>query len=176
MSEMDQDNPKYSGIQKLYFQDDGVIPNHPRLPVLLYRGVWLAESALAEARLNQNGWGNSWVNGVFDYHHYHSNAHEALAVISGFVKLTLGGEKGQKVYLESGDVVVLPAGTGHKRLEASSDFRIAGAYPGGMSYNTRTGEQRERPKVLQEIQEVPIPDTDPVYGLAGPLTKLWYKS
>lgn len=175
MSEMHNVNEEYSGIQSFYFQDDGIIPNHPHYPVLLYKGVWLAESHLAEARLNQNGWGNSWVNGVFNYHHYHSNAHEALAVISGFVKLTLGGEKGQKVYLESGDVVVLPAGTGHKRLEASSDFRIAGAYPGDMSYNTRTGVQGERPKVLQEIEEVPIPDTDPVYGIDGPLTKLWSK-
>lgn len=167
MSDQRQDN---NAVQRMYFQDDGVIPNHPHLPVLLYKGVWRTEPVSAESRLNRNGWGNSWINGVLDYHHYHSNAHEALAVISGFVKLIIGGEKGQKVVLESGDVVVLPAGTGHKRLEGSPDFRIAGAYPGGMSYNTRTGE---RPKVLQEIKAVSTPDTDPVYGKGGPLTKLW---
>ncbi|MGQ8873279.1 cupin domain-containing protein [Paenibacillus sp. TSA_86.1] len=164
---------EFSDIQHMYFKDDGVMPNHPNLPVLLYKGVWQTEPARAEFNLNRNGWGNSWVNGVFDYHHYHSNSHEVLAVISGFVQLILGGEKGQKVYLESGDVVVLPAGTGHKRLEASPDFRIAGAYPGGMSYNTRTGKQSERPQVLQEIQAVPLPETDPVYGKGGPLTELW---
>ncbi|MNW64285.1 hypothetical protein D3C74_425570 [compost metagenome] len=68
---------------------------------------------------------------------------------------------------------MLPAGTGHKRLEASADFRIAGAYPGGMSYNTRTGEENDRAKALQEIREVPIPDTDPVYGQDGPLMEIW---
>lgn len=170
---MSDPKPNYNEIQRMHFQDDGVIPNHPVLPVILYKGVWRIEPAHAASRLNRNGWGNSWINGVFDFHHYHSNAHEALAVVSGFVKLIIGGEQGKKVYLESGDVVVLPAGTGHKRLEASPDFRIAGAYPGGMSYNTRTGEEGERPNVLREIQEVPLPETDPVYGKDGPLTKLW---
>lgn len=160
-------------IETLYFQNNGVIPNHPTLPVLLYKNVWAEEALHAESLLNRHGWGNSWLNGVFNYHHYHSNAHEALAVVSGFVKLILGGEHGQKVYLQTGDVVVLPAGTGHKRLEASADFRIAGAYPGGMSYNTRTGEENDRAKALQEIQEVPIPDTDPVYGQDGPLMEIW---
>ncbi|MCM3135642.1 cupin domain-containing protein [Paenibacillus polysaccharolyticus] len=163
----------HSDIQSMNFQDDGVIPNHPYLPVLLYKGVWCTEPTRAESNLNRNGWGNSWINGVYDYHHYHSNAHEALAVISGFVRLIIGGENGKKVYLESGDVVVLPAGTGHKRLEASPDFQVAGAYPGGMRYNTRTGKPGERPEVLQEILEVPVPGTDPVYGEGGPLTWLW---
>ncbi|WP_434748895.1 cupin domain-containing protein [Paenibacillus amylolyticus] len=170
---MSDPKQEFSDIQQMYFKDDGVMPNHPNLPVLLYKGVWRSEPVRAEFNLNRNGWGNSWVNGVYDYHHYHSNAHEVLAVMSGFVQLILGGEKGQKVYLKSGDVVVLPAGTGHKRLKASPDFRIAGAYPEGMSYNTRTGKQGERPQVLQEIQAVPLPGTDPVYGKDGPLTKLW---
>ena len=85
-----------SGIQHMHFQDDGVIPNHPNLPVLLYKGIWRTKPAHAEFNLNRNGWGNSWINGVYDFHHYHSNAHEALAVMSGFVKLILGGEKGQR--------------------------------------------------------------------------------
>lgn len=162
-----------NNVQTMLFQDDGVIPNHPSLPVLLYRGIWATDPSRAESLLNQNGWGNSWINGVFNYHHYHSNAHEVLAVVSGWVELILGGEHGKVVRLQAGDVVVLPAGTGHKRLSASLDFRIAGAYPGGMSYNTRTGEPGERPKVLREIQEVPIPETDPVYGQEGPLLELW---
>lgn len=160
-------------VQTMLFQDDGVIPNHPSLPVLLYKGIWAKDSSRAESLLNRNGWGNSWINGVFDYHHYHSNAHEVLAVVSGWVQLILGGEHGQTVRLQAGDVVVLPAGTGHKRLSASLDFRIAGAYPGGMSYNTRTGKPGERPEVLREIQDVPIPDTDPVYGQEGPLLEIW---
>ncbi|WJH27224.1 cupin domain-containing protein [Paenibacillus sp. CC-CFT742] len=168
-------NESRDNIETFYFQDDGVIPNNPNLPVLLYKGVWAKDPSGAESLLNSNHWGNSWINGVFDYHHFHSNAHEALAVVSGFVQLILGGEQGQRVYLQTGDIVVLPAGTGHKRLEASSDFRIAGAYPGGTNYNTRTGDPAERPEVLREIQGVPIPDTDPVYGNEGPLLELWNK-
>ncbi|WP_416293350.1 cupin domain-containing protein [Paenibacillus illinoisensis] len=168
-------NESRDNIETFYFQDDGLIPNNPNLPVLLYKGVWAKDPSRAESLLNSNHWGNSWINGVFDYHHFHSNAHEALAVVSGFVQLILGGEQGQRVYLQTGDIVVLPAGTGHKRLEASSDFRIAGAYPGGTSYNTRTGDPAERPEVLREIQGVPIPDTDPVYGNEGPLLELWNK-
>ncbi|MEK4438690.1 hypothetical protein [Paenibacillus sp. FSL K6-2862] len=168
-------NESRDNLETFYFKDDGVIPNNPNLPVLLYKGVWSKDPSRAESLLNSNNWGNSWINGVFDYHHFHSNAHEALAVVSGFVQLILGGDKGQRVYLQTGDIVVLPAGTGHKRLEASSDFRIAGAYPGGTSYNTRTGDPRERPEVLREIGNVPIPETDPVYGNEGPLLELWNK-
>lgn len=169
---MEQTDPQ---VHTLFLHDDGVIPNHPTLPVLIYQGVWADNPSSAEQKMNDHRWGNSWVNGVFDYHHYHSNAHEALAVISGSVQIILGGEHGQVVTLQAGDIVVLPAGTGHKRLHASLDFRIAGAYPAGMKYNTRTGGPNERPQALCEIQEVPLPDTDPVYGEDGPLLKLWGK-
>ncbi|WP_128104655.1 cupin domain-containing protein [Paenibacillus sp. DCT19] len=169
---MEQTDPQ---VQTLFLHDDGVIPNNPTLPVLIYHGVWADSPSSAEQKMNDHHWGNSWVNGVFDYHHYHSNAHEALAVISGSVQIILGGEHGQVVTLQTGDVVVLPAGTGHKRLHASLDFRIAGAYPAGMNYNTRTGDPSERPQAVREIQQVPVPDSDPVYGSDGPLLKLWGK-
>lgn len=42
-----------------------------------------------------------------------------------------------------------------------------------MSYNTCTGEEDDRAKVIQEIREVPIPNTDPVYGHHGPLLEIW---
>lgn len=48
-------------------------------------------------RLEANGWGGTWVWQVFAYHHYHPNAHEALAVVSGHAELMLGGRKGQRV-------------------------------------------------------------------------------
>ncbi len=160
-------------IHTRLFTDDGTIPNHPTLPVVIYSGAFPASPDAMEDVFNRNGWLNSWTNGVFDYHHYHSNAHEVLGVIGGEVTLRLGGEQGETVTLRAGDVVVLPAGTGHRRLDASSDFRIVGAYPQGMSYNVRTGAPGEHEQALKEIPHVPVPDTDPVFGEQGPLLEHW---
>ncbi|USB33018.1 cupin domain-containing protein [Paenibacillus sp. YPG26] len=153
--------------------DDGIIPNNPDLPVLVYPEVFKHHPHKTEAIFNSHGWLNSWTNGVFSYHHYHSNCHEVLGVIRGTVLLQLGGEQGQQIRLNTGDVALLPAGTGHKKLSASPDFQIVGAYPGGMEYNTRRGTAEDRQKALAEIPEVPIPDTDPVNGKAGPVHTLW---
>lgn len=162
-----------ANLRKLFFSDDGVIPNHPRLPVLVYTAALESDPGHAEELFNRHNWRNSWVNGVFDYHHYHSNSHEVLGVISGEAELLIGGEHGELLTLRAGDVIVLPAGTGHKKISASSDFRIAGAYPDGVEYNTRTGKPGDRPDAVEEIQRVPVPDMDPVYGKHGPLTRIW---
>ena len=164
---------KSSEVTTLFFQDDGKIPNNPKLPVLLYSGALRSQARETERIFNQNGWLNSWSNGVFPYHHYHSNAHEVLGVISGSAVLQLGGEQGSEVELCTGDVVVLPAGTGHKRISSSNDFLVAGAYPEGMEYNTRRGEASDRPLALEEMNSVPLPASDPVYGSDGPLIREW---
>jgi uncharacterized protein YjlB len=47
---------------------------------------------------------------------------------------------------------------------------VVGAYPKGQeSYDLRTGEERERPGVLENIRGVPLPETDPLFGEGGPL-------
>ena len=159
--------------QTFFLKDDGIIPNNPNLPVILYKQAIENPVSTMENLFNKNQWLNSWTNGVFDYHHYHSNSHEALGVIKGTATLMIGGENGVEVEIQAGDVVVLPAGTGHKRLYASSDFTIVGAYPEGKEYNTRYGKISERPEALEEISKVPVPKTDPVTGKEGPLLKEW---
>ncbi|OXM14311.1 cupin domain-containing protein [Paenibacillus herberti] len=159
--------------QKLFFQDDGLIPNHPSLPVLVYRSP-VKKTESMEQLFASHGWGNNWTNGVYPYHHYHSNTHEALGVVSGTAMLQLGGPTGETVEVSSGDVLVLPAGTGHRRLSASSSFRISGGYPGGVSYNMRHAENKDRQLALEEIPSVLLPGTDPVYGVAGPLLRAWH--
>ncbi len=160
--------------QTFFFEDDGRIPNNPELPVILYDQAVDNPESTMESLFNKNQWLNSWTNGVFDYHHYHSNSHEVLGVISGEATLMIGGETGREIHVQSGDVIVLPAGTGHKRHRASSDFSVVGAYPDGMDYNTKYGKENERPEVLEEISKVPIPKTDPITGKEGPLLKEWH--
>ncbi|MBD1381098.1 cupin domain-containing protein [Metabacillus arenae] len=155
------------------FQDDGIIPNNSKLSVLLYPGVFKDQPNDIEEIFNKNNWLNSWTNGVFNYHHYHSNAHEVLGVMKGSATIQLGGEQGKEVIVAEGDVLVLPAGTGHKKIKSSPDFRVVGAYPNGMSHNMKTGEQSERPVVFEEISQVPLPERDPVYGAEGPLLDNW---
>lgn len=162
-----------ASLKLLHFKDDGHIPNHPRLPVLLYEGALEGKENETKEIFLANGWSNSWTNGVFGYHHYHSNTHEALAVIRGSATLKLGGEYGQEVTVKKGDLLVLPAGTGHKKIDSSPDFSVVGAYPEGMDYNLKTGSPGERPHVLEEIARVPMPERDPVFGPDGPLVRCW---
>jgi len=160
-------------INTLYFGDDGKIPNNAFYPLILYRAA--LENHNAMALFNKNNWTNAWQNGVFPYHHYHSNTHEVLGIVKGEASITFGGEKGETIRVEEGDVVVIPAGVGHKREQASSDFLVVGAYPDGRDHDLRTGEPNERPTVLENIQNVPVPEFDPVFGVDGPLKKSWTK-
>ena len=157
------------------FDDDGSIPNSP-LPLLLYPDALSKEQrqpANCRKLLKSHGWSNTWVNGIFSYHHYHSNAHEVLAVLDGQAKVLLGGAEGKQVSLSAGDVVLIPAGTGHCRLSSSSDFKVMGAYDRGKDHDLCRGKPEERPQVLENIKEVPMPEQDPVTGEQSPLYDYW---
>lgn len=148
-------------------EDDGTFPNSP-LPVILYpRAIPLDAHdpcAAFEERFRANGWGGTWRNGIFDYHHYHATAHEVLGCARGWVRVLLGGPHGREVRLTAGDVVLLPAGTAHRNLEHSTDYRIVGAYPPGQHPDMKYGEREEYATAKRAIQHVPLPDTDPVTG------------
>lgn len=157
------------------FEDDGSIPNSP-VPLLLYPGALRGEQQSATACrkvLKDHGWSNSWVNGIFSYHHYHSNAHEVLAVIGGSADVIFGGKEGEEISMNRGDVVLIPAGTGHCRLKSSSDFQVVGAYAGGREHDLCRGREDERPQVLENIAQVPLPEQDPVTGEKNPLYRYW---
>ena len=161
-------------------EDDGTFPNHGTLPLLAYVGaVDLPNdnpAAAYEELFHGNQWGNSWRNGVYSFHHYHSTAHEVLGVYSGTARIQFGGEDGVVVSVKRGDVLIIPAGVAHKNLSASGDFRVVGAYPRGQRPDTNSGKAGERPRVDQNIANVALPETDPVYGADGPLVKQWSKS
>ena len=81
--------------------DDGVFPNNGTLPLLVYRRALNAELPDLAARVRklygENAWGRSWVNGIYDFHHYHSTAHEVLAVCGGRATVQFGGERGRAI-------------------------------------------------------------------------------
>jgi uncharacterized protein YjlB len=144
------------------------IPNNPRVPVLIYRGVDGAAAGPEAARelFREHGWGGSWVNGVFDFHHFHSTSHEALAVVAGQATLELGGPQGEAFEVVAGDVLVLPAGTGHRRATARNGFTVVGAYPRGQeNYDLLRGDDPAEVEAARErIAALEAPGQDPVGG------------
>jgi len=155
------------------FEDDGAIPNS-RLPALVYHGVPAARRAAdCEQLFAANGWLGAWRNGIYPFHHFHSTAHEVLGIASGRAIVMLGGPGGSELSVTRGDVLVLPAGTGHCNLRASDDLLVIGAYPDGMHWDLRRGDPAEHDEATTNIEAVPIPGADPVEGADGALTELW---
>jgi uncharacterized protein YjlB len=112
------------------FQIQGRWRNSQQSPLapLVYRGAVslpgnLDPAAVMEDLFGENGWGDSWRNGIYDYVHYHSRIHEALGIARGQGKVRFGGNKGTTVQLKAGDVAILPAGTGHQCRERGVSCR-----------------------------------------------------
>jgi uncharacterized protein YjlB len=160
------------------FQDDGLIPNNPDLDFIQYRSaVRLQRSedpaAVFEVLFEKNGWTGAWRNGIYDYVHYHPQTHEVLGLAAGKARVQFGGPKGKVLALKAGDVVILPAGTGHQALSASKDLVVVGAYPAKGKYDEYEGSLQEHGRALRMIPKVSLPTKDPVYGSDAGLRRIW---
>jgi uncharacterized protein YjlB len=157
--------------------EDHPFPNNSRLPLLVYRGVFArAEDDLAgafERAFTQHGWGNGWRDGIHDFDHFHSTAHEVLGCYRGDAEVRFGGPRGVVVRFATGDAVVVPAGVAHRSIRASSEFAVVGAYAQDRDWDMNCGHAGERPGVDANIAALPLPDTDPVRGMSGPLVRAW---
>jgi uncharacterized protein YjlB len=130
----------------------GAIPNHPRWPLLVYPAVVADVSPETFERLfTRHRWPTAWRNGVFPFHQF-------------------GGDAGVTLTAKRGDVIVLPAGTGHKRISSRGALGIVGAYPEGQHPDTCRPGSKELSEV---VLRVPLPACDPVYGAEGPLFRHW---
>ncbi|MGO7804847.1 cupin [Rhizobium ruizarguesonis] len=148
------------------------IPNNPHLPVLVYWGLFSDGGPTDfKSRFAANGWTGIWTNGVFDYQHYHSGAHEVLGIALGSATLLIGGPGGQPIAVAAGDCLVLPAGTGHRNLGCTSDFKVIGAYLKGQQADIQTSAPSS--EMLAKISSVPLPHTDPIQGSSGFLKEKW---
>ena len=137
------------------FKNDGLVPNHPRWPFVIYKGAVDFDdehdpTAVIEDLFEANGWGDTWRDGIYDYVHYHSRIHEVLGIARGRGLVRFGGSKGRIFKLRAGDVAVLPAGTGHQCLSADEDFLVVGAYPSTGTYDECTTIE-VRPRALKTI-------------------------
>lgn len=163
------------------FAADHEVPNNPRLPLIVYRGVLRLDpafdpAAIFEAAFAANGWGASWRNGIYPFRHFHTRTHEVLGIARGTARVEFGGAAGAQLDVGAGDVAILPAGTGHKRLAQSADLLVVGAYPETSDIDQKRAGEIDVARALATIARVPDPPNDPVYGADGPLSSLWRAS
>jgi len=161
----------------------GIIPNHPKWPLLVYPSAVAVAgpdpAAAFERLFDANRWPAAWRNGVYPYHHFHTTAHEALGVYSGEVTVQFGGEDGVTITAKPGDVIVLPAGTGHKKIASRGNLGIVGAYPEGqqadmnVAHGAAPASSDKGAHAARAAARVPLPARDPVYGAQGPLFAHW---
>ncbi len=151
------------------------VPNNRRLSVVIYcHALNAGDKDLADrfdALFAQNEWPPQWRDGIFDYHHFHSTAREALGIASGSAHVILGGPGGRVVHVEAGDALLLPAGTGHCLQSFEGRLLVVGACPPGQQWDIRrealTLQEREA------MESLPFPMSDPVFGSRGPLPDHW---
>ena len=122
-------------IRKYHLQPTELIPNSPR-PLLHYKnaippkpGGAHRDAVSVYDTFTQNGWRVAWIfrYGQTQLSHYHSRAHECMAVLSGTATIRFGAadtsadlqentygdafeKSGVEVTAEAGDVFVIPAG------------------------------------------------------------------
>ncbi|KAL4863519.1 hypothetical protein BDV12DRAFT_206404 [Aspergillus spectabilis] len=169
------------------------VPNS-RLPILVYRGA-LDDTSPRNIlnTIEPNGWikGGQWK--TYKVPHFHTQCHECYGIIRGGSVYRLGvgpidpetDEQGKKygieLRVEKGDVFFLPAGVCHASVDSWDDYEFIGLYPNGLLDSTNhrfdmnyAMKHPDETTLLGELSDsVPIPPLDPLYGLEGPLPRLW---
>jgi uncharacterized protein YjlB len=161
-----------------YLEENHPFPNNA-LPVILYPnsltttlGTDYASSDIIHL-FEKHNYSNAWTNGIHSFHHFHATVHEVLACFSGEASVQLGGPNGKIVTFSKGDALLLPAGTSHKKVSATDDFKIVGAYPNGEEFDMEKGDRERYEELIAIISEVPIPALDSIEGENGAVHQYW---
>src|SRR5437899_804123 len=86
-------------IIKHYLSGDKNFPNNEH-PLLIYKNALTLNASdnqnavVFERLFRKNDWNPSWRAGIYDFHHYHSTAHEVLGIFNGHAKVQFGGPLG----------------------------------------------------------------------------------
>lgn len=153
-----------TAIKTFRLADDGLVPNNPELPLIVYSKAFGPDTTPSqiEAHFRRSGWANAWINGIYPFHHYHATVHEVLGIAEGAAKVQFGGPAGPMLDLTTGDAVLIPAGVGHCRVSAAANLTVVGAYPDGADWDLVRATPEARLAALARISSVPAPRRDPV--------------
>lgn len=144
-------------------------------PLMVYHSAFppkeVTASALESHVENIGAVVPGWRYSMFPYSHFHSNTHEVLCIAAGRAVCCFGHEENPDRYeaeLSKGDVVVVPAGVGHRLLkDIDGGFHMVGCYPPGKQWDMCYGKPGEEKKI-EGIKGVGWFDKDPIYGEKGP--------
>ncbi|OKP13878.1 hypothetical protein PENSUB_453 [Penicillium subrubescens] len=143
------------GIKQYHLFPTKLVPNSPR-PLLHYKSVLPKHPNTSHCDpvsvwnlFTKNDWDVQWIfrYGPTQLSHYHSQAHECMAVLSGTAKIRFGvadtspdmhentygsarEDGGVVLHAEAGDVFVIPAGVAHKTHDTKPDAEFALLSPG----------------------------------------------
>lgn len=156
----------------------GLVPNTSlqHHPLLIYHSAFLSPTSASaiESHLSSVGVVDpQWRYTMYSTTHFHSTAHEVLCVSGGRARLCFGGEDNEgrvEPVVQAGDVMVVPAGVGHRLLEDmdAGGFQMVGSYPkGSESWDMCYGAADEEAKV-ESIKSLSWFTKDPIYGDQGP--------
>ncbi|CAK7563979.1 MAG: hypothetical protein SEPTF4163_001862 [Sporothrix epigloea] len=167
-----------------YLKRNQHAPNNA-FPVLVYRQCLPlpVSEEKTTAFLEAHAWEKKGTWGHIGVRHFHPNVHECYGVIAGESTMLVGcgsddpDDSGQEIELSVGDVIVLPAGTGHCNLQSTKNYLYVGVYPsGGPMYKAELGKEGADVAALRrEVDSVAMPLEDPVSGKDGALLKLWVR-
>ncbi|KAK2768573.1 hypothetical protein FQN54_000429 [Arachnomyces sp. PD_36] len=159
--------------RKYHLFPTDLVPNSPR-PLLHYKDVLSRKPGSSHCDptdvwdlFSENGWKVSWIfrYGPTQQSHYHSQAHECMAVLSGTATIRFGvadtsddltlntygsaWEKGGvEVEAEAGDVFIIPAGVAHKTYNTKPEDVFKLLTPG----KARGIEADDAKKALADIK------------------------